>query len=214
MNKRAWIKYLGVATISLLILGMTFLGLSCQAAPEPSSLPPAPSPAPPAEPSVPWAADGVISAGEYLNEASHANGGYEVFWNSDQQFIYIGMRAKTSGWVSMAVQPGSKMKDADMVFGYVIDGEVTVFDLFSTGTFGPHPPDTEQGGTDDIVEYGGSEADGFTTIEFKRALATGDRFDHELSSGKNQILWSFGSRDDFNVKHSQRGYGEIDLPPR
>ncbi len=101
-----------------------------------------------------------------------------------------------------------------MVFGYVEDGEAAVLDLYSTGDFGPHPPDIEQGGTDDIVEYGGTEADGYTTIEFKRALVTGDRFDHELSSGKNQIIWAFGPSDDLSPKHSSRGYGEIDLPPR
>lgn len=145
---------------------------------------------------------------------SYANGDYELFWVSDQQYIYVGMRAKTSGWVAMAVQPGSKMKGADMVFGYVEDGKVIILDLYSTGDFGPHPPDTDQGGTDDIIEYGGSETDSYTTIEFKRALATGDQYDHELSGGKNQIIWSFGSRDDLSLKHSSRGYGEIDLPPR
>jgi len=144
---------------------------------------------------------------------AYANGDYELFWGSDQQYIYIGMRAKTSGWVAVAVQPGNRMKDADMVFGYVEDGEVTVLDLYSTGDFGPHPPDIEQGGTDDIIEYGGTEADGYTTIEFKRALATGDQYDHDVSSGKNQIIWAFGARDNLNLKHSQRGYGEIVLPP-
>lgn len=213
MNKRAWIKHLYVISLTLLILASSIFSLSCEES-TPAPLPPAPSPAQTAEPSEPWLPDGVISAGEYLSEASYANGALELFWSSDQQHIYIGIRAKTSGWVAMAVQPGSKMKDADMVFGYVEDGEVTILDLYSTGTFGPHPPDTEHGGTDDIIEYGGAEADGYTTIEFKRALATGDAYDLELSGGKNQIIWSFGSRDDLNLKHSNRGYGEIDLPPR
>ncbi|MBU2535929.1 MAG: DOMON domain-containing protein [Chloroflexota bacterium] len=212
MNKRALMKHLYVASLALLLLALSIFGISCRE----SALEPAPaqSPATHQEPSEEWKPDGVIGSGEYLSEASHANGAHELFWNSDQQYIYIGMRAKTSGWVAMAVQPGSKMKDADMVFGYVEDGEVTVLDLYSTGNFGPHPPDTELGGTDDIIEYGGAEADGYTTIEFKRALATGDQYDQELSSGKNQIIWSFGSRDDFSLKHSNRGYGEIDLPPR
>ena len=144
---------------------------------------------------------------------SYANGDYELFWNSDTQHVYIGMKARTSGWVAMAIQPGSRMKDADMVFGYVEDGQVTVLDLYSTGDFGPHPPDIEQNGTDDIIEYGGTEADGYTTIEFKRALATGDRYDHDLSGGNNQIIWAFGSLDNFSMRHSQRGYGEIVLPP-
>ena len=200
-------------SLSLLIMALSTFSLSCQES-TPAPLPPAPGPTQPAETSEPWLADGVIGSGEYLGEASYADGNYELFWSSDQQHIYIGIRARTSGWVSIAVQPVSKMKDADMVFGYVEDGKVTVLDLYSTGTFGPHPPDTEQGGTDDIIEYGGTQADGHTIIEFKRALVTGDRLDHELSGGKNQIIWAFGSRDDFNMKHSNRGYGEINLPSR
>jgi hypothetical protein len=121
------------------------------------------------------------------------------------------MKAKTSGWVAMAVQPGSRMLNADMVFGFVEEGEVTVYDLFSTGSTGPHPPDTELGGSNDILDFAGSEADGYTTIEFKRALITGDEYDNELSQGANQILWSYGASDNFALRHINRGYGEINL---
>ncbi len=111
----------------------------------------------------------------------------------------------------MAIQPGSRMLNADMVFGFVQDGEVTVYDLFSTGNTGPHPPDTELGGTDDILDFNGKEEDGYTTIEFKRALITGDEYDNELSQGANQILWSYGAADNFALRHINRGYGEINL---
>jgi hypothetical protein len=156
--------------------------------------------------------DGVIGSSEYLGESSFSGGDYELYWTSDEQFLYVGMRAKTSGWVSMAIQPGSQMQDADMVFGFVEGGAVTIFDMFSTGPTGPHPPDTDQGGSHDIVESGGTEENGVTTIEFKRALNTGDQYDHALSSGTHQILWSYGSSDSPGRKHSSRGYGEIDLP--
>ena len=98
-----------------------------------------------------------------------------------------------------------------MVFGFVKDGETTVYDLFSTGNFGPHPPDTELGGTDDILDFAGREEDGHTTIEFRRALDTGDEFDNPLIKGKNQIIWSYGGGDTLTQKHTNRGYGEITL---
>lgn len=138
-------------------------------------------------------------------------GDYEIHWRSDDQYVYMGIKAKTSGFVAMAVQPGSRMKDADMVFGFVKNGETTVYDLFSTGDFGPHPPDTELGGTNDILEFAGSEQGGFTTIEFKRKLVTGDKYDNPLSKGANKIIWSYGSTDELNRKHTNRGYGEINL---
>jgi len=156
-----------------------------------------------------WLADGIIKAREY--HGSNVYGDYEIYWRSDEQYVYIGVRAKTNGWVSMAVQPGSRMKDADMVFGFVTDGEATVLDLFSTGDFGPHPPDTELGGTDDILEFGGKEEGRLTTIEFKRSLDTGDDYDIPLSQGVNQIIWAYGSGDKLTQKHTNRGYGEIKL---
>jgi len=103
------------------------------------------------------------------------------------------------------------MKNADMVLGSVEDGEATVYDQFSTGDFGPHKADTELGGTDDILEFGGKEAGGYTIIEFKRALNTGDKYDHPLSKGANKIIWSYGSDDKSTIKHVNRGYGELDL---
>jgi hypothetical protein len=164
-------------------------------------------------PSVPvteeWAADGIISVGEYSNSGVYGN--YEIHWKSDEQYIYAGMKARTGGHVSIGFQPGSRMKNADMVFGFIENGEVTIHDMFSTGDFGPHPPDTDLGGTFDIAEYGGKEEGGFTTIEFKRALVTDDQYDNPLSSGVNPIIWSYGSSDSLTRQHSNRGYGEIEL---
>jgi len=156
-----------------------------------------------------WSADGIIRVREY--HGSNNYGDYTIHWLSDEQYIYIGMTAKTNGWIAMAVQPGSRMKDADMVFGFVINGKVEVYDLYSTGNFGPHPPDAELGGTDDILVYGGKEEGGFTTIEFKRRLNTGDKYDISISKGVNKIIWAYGSNDSLAVKHSTRGYGEINL---
>jgi hypothetical protein len=87
-----------------------------------------------------------------------------------------------------------------------------VYDLFSTGDFGPHPPDIEQGGVNNILEFGGKEEGGYTTIEFKRALDTGDRYDRAFVRGSNKIIWSYGSSDSLAMKHINRGYGELELP--
>jgi len=164
---------------------------------------------PPPTPAERWSADGVFTDGEYLGEMAYDN--YEIRWLSDDQYIYIGIRAKTGGWVAVGIQPGSKMKNADMILGFVKDGEATFFDQFSTGATGPHSPDTDLGGTDDILEFGGKEEGGYTTIEFKRALDTGDEYDNELTKGVNQIIWSYGSNDEIRVRHMNRGYGEIIL---
>lgn len=210
-----------LATMLIILSIMLILNISCQPVP-PTTIPKEPENSLPPDTDTTeveesasnniWSADGIITPGEYLSEMSYGNGDYEIYWFHDEVNIYIGIKAKTTGWVSMAVQPGSRMLNADMVLGFVQDGEVSIYDLFSTGSTGPHLPDTELGGTDDIAYFSGGEADGYTTIEFQRALVTGDKYDNKLSQGEvNQIIWAFGSSDALSLRHTKRGYGEIDL---
>jgi hypothetical protein len=218
---------MATALVRILIVGLFLMGLlvagpgiSCQSL-APSPVPPQ-APAPPetnpelpevpnpgVSPSENWLADGIIDNQEYLGEMSY--GDYEIHWVNDAHYIYAAMKARTTGWVALGIQPGSKMKDADMILGFVKDGEVAIFDLFSTGDFGPHSTDTEIGGTFNIAGSGGKEEDGYTVIEFKRALDTGDQRDNKLTGGKNEIIWSYGSVDELATKHTNRGYGEITL---
>jgi hypothetical protein len=201
----------GFAVLLLLFI----LGAACSpqvpSGPPPSSPPTSPQTPPISTPPQPagWTADGVISDGEYTKVAKY--GDYEINWASDEEYVYIGLKVKTTGWVAFGSQPGTTMKDADLVLGFVSDGKATVYDLYSTGDFGPHLADTELGGNSDIIEFGGKEMDGYTTIEFKRLLDTGDKYDRPLSVGTNQIIWSYGSDDDSTKHHVNRGVAEIDL---
>jgi hypothetical protein len=156
-----------------------------------------------------WLADGIINDHEYSNEMRYFD--YFIYWRNDNQYVYIGIRAKTLGYVAFGIQPGSGMKDADIIIGFVENGNATVSDSFSIGDVGPHPEDTQLGGTNNIIEYGGSESDGYTTIEFKRELNTGDEYDIPLLTGSNKIMWSISSNDGLGVQHTTRGYGEIIL---
>jgi hypothetical protein len=195
--------YLLFVTCAFLVIGIS---LTACAKPEPApSLTPIPAPPLIEE----WSADGIIKVREYYGAENYDD--FEILWRNDEQNIYIGMKAKTSGWVSMAFQPGSRMKDADMVLGFVRNGETTIFDLFSTGDFGPHFPDDQFGGANNVLEFGGSEDGEFTIVEFRRALNTGDEYDVAVSSGENKIIWAYSSSDDITKKHIKRGYGVIIL---
>ena len=187
---------------------------------QPVSQPPAPAPAAGTEPAdqpsaaaggnvIAWAADGVITPGEY--QKNKPFGDYELWWTADDQHVYMGMKAKTPGWVAVGFDPESMMKNSDIVEGFVKDGQLSIADMYSTGQFGPHPADTQLGGTDDILASGGKSHSGYTTIEFKRKLDTGDKFDKPLHKGSNKIIWACGSDPQFTIKHFARGSGEIDL---
>ena len=202
-------NYRSIAMVGA-VLAFIFL-MSCA---QPAAYSPVPSPAPTQTPASPvakidWSADGVILPGEYAGMKSFAD--YELNWLSDGQYIYIGMKARTTGWVAVAIQPGSRMKNADIMLGFVQGDKTTVYDQFSNVDYGLHPHDTELGGTYDILEFAGKEEGGYTTIELKRKLDTGDKYDNILIKGKNQVLWSYGLNDSTTSKHINRGYGEIDI---
>jgi len=192
-----------ITTFSIFLISTILLGCNETEQPPPST------PTTPQIPLTSWIADGIIQANEYNGMNSYGN--YEVHWRNDEEFVYIAIKAAVTGYVALGIQPGSRMKDADMILGYVKDGVPTIGDLFSTGDFGPHSPDTQLGGTDDILEFNGNEENGTTTIEFKRALTTGDEFDITLTKGTQKIIWSYGSEDSILTKHTGRGYGEITL---
>ncbi|ALV63689.1 Dopamine beta hydroxylase-related protein, containing doMON domain [Thermococcus sp. 2319x1] len=160
-----------------------------------------------------WRANGIIDENEYAHELSLAGGKLTVYWRNDGTYLYMALKGQTSGWVAIGFEPTDKMKDADMVFGWVQDGNTVVIDAYSTGTYGPHPPDEKLGGSSDILEYAGKEENGVTIIEFKRKLNTGDQYDKAFTPGqKISFIFALADVDDFTTKHNiARGYGELQL---
>jgi len=159
-----------------------------------------------------WVADGVISGGEYAS-SKEVGPGYTVFWNNDAELLTMGLEAQVEGWVAIGFDPTSRMNEADMVLGWVEGGQATLQDLFSIGPTGPHPPDTDLGGTDDLLQRAGNEQDGTTVIEFSRRLDTGDAYDRVLAPGQTvHIIWALSSSDDPTPMHDVgRGSAETTL---
>ena len=159
-----------------------------------------------------WAPDGIISPGEYAKNLTLANGRYTVHWKNDAEDLYMALEGRTNGFVAIGFEPTQAMKDADMVMGWVSGGEATVLDLYSTGTYGPHPADESLGGRDDILESGGNESGNRTVIEFWRMMNTSDQYDKSLQPGQIvNIIWSMSSSDSFSVRHNVRGTAKLAL---
>ncbi|MBN1259261.1 MAG: hypothetical protein JXB35_01140 [Anaerolineae bacterium] len=158
-----------------------------------------------------WMADGVISEGEYTDQADF--GRVRVWWAHDGEFLYLAMQGDTEGWVSVGIEPSRGMQDADFLFGYVENGEPKLWDAFGTATGGAnHPPDEELGGADDIVTFAGVELDGVTTFELQIPLDSGDQFDKVLAPGNTyKIIVAVGGADEYNGYHSLVRSGEMTL---
>lgn len=123
--------------------------------------------------------------------------------------LELELSAPTTGWIAVGFEPSSMMKDANIIIGAVVDGEVAVEDHFGVSLFA-HKPDTDLGGTKDVTPGSGSESDGRTTFSFSVPYDTGDAYDVPLVSGDTvQVILAYGNRDNFRNKHSYRTKAEI-----
>lgn len=156
--------------------------------------------------------DGMVKDGEYDFTARFAGGDLQLHWKVVGDDIRLAIRALTDGWVSLGIDPEERMQGADMIIGWVVDGDPVVHDAYATGPTGPHPPDVGLGGTYDITSYNGTEDGGWTTIELLRPLSTGDPYDKPVPlNGTLSILWAFGDSDEFDDVHAERGTGTIEV---
>lgn len=156
---------------------------------------------------VEWKPDGVITDNEYSK--MQVLGEIEVYSRMDGDKIRMALKAKTNGYVAIGFDPAERMKNADIILGFVKDGKAVVADMYSTGPTGPHPVDDQQGGKNDVTGLGGSKKDGVTILEFERKLATGDPKDKEIVLGENKVIWAIGDEETFSAKHTKRGSGVV-----
>jgi hypothetical protein len=159
--------------------------------------------------------DGIIDKDEYPFKRVLDRGRYILFWHFGDKTVSFGISARTRGWVAVGFDPIFAMEDADMVFGWIDEsGTAKVIDAHSVGRLGPHPPDEEQNGTFDVLEFAGSEKGGVTVIEFSRPLTAEDKNDKAIQpEGGNTIIWAYGKNDDFTNIHKKRGTATLQARP-
>jgi hypothetical protein len=163
-----------------------------------------------------WNADGIVGNSEYSRSMvlqaparqGYTGGEMEISWKNDQEYLYLGLNGSTEGWLAIGFEPLEWMKNADIILASVQGGKATVLDEYCTGNYGPHIEDTMLGGTNDIIEFGGSKGAGRTVIELKRKLDTGDKFDKAFSPGQAiSIIWALSNNPEISFKHNV-AYGE------
>lgn len=123
----------------------------------------------------------------------------------------ITVRAPVSGWIAVGFDPSKKMKDADLLIGYIKDGKAFARDDFGTGQIS-HADDTKSGGKASILSYSGTEEGGFTTITFTVARDSGDPKDAKLLAGIHKVILACSNSDNFTGIHAKRATTTIELP--
>ncbi|OLS18881.1 MAG: Amylopullulanase precursor [Candidatus Heimdallarchaeota archaeon LC_3] len=160
--------------------------------------------------------DGTINVGEYSFTEIIVSGTFELHYTIDlvTSSITVGVKALNTGWVAIgfgAIE-ANRMDGADIVIGYVSSGTTYIRDDIGDGGTG-HLADISNGGSNDISAFAGSETGGWTTIEFKRQLDTGDTSSDNIITAEQAttIIWAHHSSDSFTNKHSNSARGFYSL---
>jgi hypothetical protein len=132
-------------------------------------------------------------------------------WKVEGDTLHCIVSAPTSGWVAVGFDPSRRMKDANIIIGYVDDGTVEVFDHYGVTPIA-HLDDTQRGGTTDVTDISGDETNNTTEIRFSIPLDSGDKRDRALSMGKSyEVILAYGRSDSLRAQHVARTTVEIVL---
>jgi len=142
----------------------------------------------------------VAQSAEYQHSISAEKMTFD--WSVEGDKLAIKLSAPTKGWVAVGFNPSKKMKDANIVIGYVKKGNVKIVDHFGTAAT-QHKGDKKIGGAENVTVVGGSEEGDVTTIEFTIPLNSGDEKDGVIDpNADTTVILAYGTdRDSFRMKH-------------
>jgi hypothetical protein len=136
---------------------------------------------------------------------------YIVQWTVDGENVRFAVSAPTEGWVAIGFEPRRMMLGANIIIGYVSEGEAVVTDQVGV-TATSHGLDVDNGGSDDLVDFSGSQDGGRTEIRFTIPLDSGDTADQPLEPGSEvTVILAYGDRDDLKAYHVHRTSARIQL---
>jgi hypothetical protein len=146
-------------------------------------------------------------SGQKMVEAA----GMTFEWSIDGDTIEMTVTSPEQGWVAVGFDPETIMKGANMILGYVEDGEVTVGDHYGDQLTN-HSSDEELGGSDHVTVIDGSEDESGTTISFSIPLDSGDEYDKALEEGQTHtVMLAYGTEDNFTEQHPSDGRATVEV---
>jgi hypothetical protein len=133
-------------------------------------------------------------------------------WSLDTDKIHVQLTAETTGWVGIGFDPENAMQGANIIIGAVKGDKFKVEDHYGDRKRG-HSKDETLGGTTDVLNPAGSEADGVTTISFSFPLQSQDKYDKPIATDRMiKIMLAYGAgKDSFKTRHPFRTVYEINL---
>ncbi|PRP76058.1 ferric reductase-like transmembrane protein [Planoprotostelium fungivorum] len=119
--------------------------------------------------------------------------GFSIIWSITGDTIHFDMSATTTGWVGIGLNSQNMMQGADMMVGWVDNGNVVLLDQYATGRSLPQN-DADNGGANDLTLTGNSSLPNRVSISFSRKLVTQDQHDWKITTDSLYVLYAYGSK--------------------
>eukprot|EP01089_Gocevia_fonbrunei_P005022 TRINITY_DN15153_c0_g1_i1.p1 TRINITY_DN15153_c0_g1~~TRINITY_DN15153_c0_g1_i1.p1 ORF type:complete len:266 (+),score=41.38 TRINITY_DN15153_c0_g1_i1:315-1112(+) len=147
---------------------------------------------------------------------------YDLAWSLDSNQVTFQITVNSIAWVGLGWHSVGSDDDAMTKADFAIcifnkNGTLTVTDRYADNSengFTAPVLDTNEpypGGKDNILTYSGTQSNGYTIVQFSRALDTGDnKADNNFSNGTQKILFAVGSSNDWGF-HTAASELNVDL---
>ncbi|XP_062516134.1 DBH-like monooxygenase protein 1 homolog [Corticium candelabrum] len=129
------------------------------------------------------------SRGQYLDASTQK---YLLCWKVDwsDRSITFSAKVATTGWIGLGFSPTGFMPNSDVIIGWVKDSQGYLKDRFATARSQPQIDDIQN-----VRLLSFSEADGMTTLEFKRDLEACEPKDRSIEEGTTRVIFSYNHND-------------------
>jgi len=133
-------------------------------------------------------------------------GAFTASWVVMGDSIRFTMKAKALGYVGIGwtAETGKGHVASDMIVGWVEGSKTTLLDTYSAKN--KIKPSSDP--TQDVTLVSGTEANGYTTIQFDRKLKTGDTTnDVEITASNFLFQYAYHSTDTYLASDTHDGFG-------
>jgi hypothetical protein len=133
-------------------------------------------------------------------------GDVQLQWKVEEKSLQVIVSAPTTGWIAVGFDATVKMKNANIIIGYVKNEEVFLRDDFGIGPTA-HQDDEKIGGQNDISEASGAESKAGTELRFTIPLDSQDSKDRVLVEGQEyKVILAYGKKgsDSFTTYHARK----------
>merc|ERR1712137_337518 len=152
------------------------------------------------------------------NQTELLGGKIVLSWsvNEENEDINFDVEVSGTGWVAIGLASSAgNMVGADAMIGAVVNGQAVIQDYKINQRNVGCPgvcPDTEQGGTNDIMNASGYEQDGKTYLSWRRKWNTGDSHDEVIvKDTATSIIFAMSSSDTLGYHGSNKGAAEVNF---